>query len=34
VFTEDPAALWSLVLRRKGGRFAILSLLPIDPSLN
>jgi putative transcriptional regulator len=34
VFTGDPGALWSVVLRRKGGRFAILSLMPPDPSTN
>ena len=34
VFTPDPDALWSDVLRRKGGPFRILALMPPDPSLN
>jgi putative transcriptional regulator len=34
VFTPDPAALWSEVLRRKGGPFGVLALMPPDPSLN
>jgi len=34
VFTADPDALWSDVLRRKGGPFSVLALMPPDPSLN
>lgn len=34
VFTADPDRLWSAVLRRRGGRDALLSLLPADPRLN
>jgi putative transcriptional regulator len=34
VFTSEPDALWSTVLRRKGGAFAVLALMPPDPSLN
>jgi putative transcriptional regulator len=34
VFTDDPDALWSAVLRRRGGRDALLALLPADPRLN
>jgi putative transcriptional regulator len=34
VFTGQPAKLWSDVLLRKGGRYAILSTMPPDPSLN
>jgi putative transcriptional regulator len=34
VFTRDPAELWSEVLRRKGGPFGVLALMPPDPSLN
>ncbi|MBA2740651.1 MAG: YqgE/AlgH family protein [Actinobacteria bacterium] len=34
VFTTDPDDLWSEVLRRKGGRFGVLALMPPDPSLN
>ena len=34
VFTDEPDALWSNVLRRKGGPFAVLALMPPDPSRN
>ena len=34
VFTEDPERLWSAVVRRKGKDYAMLALLPDDPSLN
>jgi putative transcriptional regulator len=34
VFTADPDALWSSVLRRKGGPFTLLATMPLDPSLN
>ena len=34
VFTEDPDGLWSAVLARKGGRFALLATMPLDPSMN
>jgi putative transcriptional regulator len=34
VFTSDPESLWSEVLRRKGGPFAVLAAMPPDPSLN
>jgi len=34
VFTDEPEQLWSSVLRRKGGRFAMLALMPFDPSMN
>ena len=34
VFTEDPDRLWSGVLRRKGGEFAMLATMPFDPSQN
>jgi putative transcriptional regulator len=34
VFTEQPEKLWSEVLLRKGGDYAILSTMPPDPSLN
>jgi putative transcriptional regulator len=33
-FTDDPESLWSSVLRRKGGQYAILATMPRDPSLN
>jgi putative transcriptional regulator len=34
VFTDDPDDLWASVLRRKGRRYALLSTMPPDPSLN
>jgi putative transcriptional regulator len=34
VFTGDPEELWSDVLRRKGGPFQVLALMPPDPSAN
>ena len=33
-FTADPEGLWSEVLRRKGGRYALVATMPLDPSLN
>ena len=34
VFYDEADELWSEVLRRKGGPFAVLALMPPDPSLN
>ena len=34
VFTDEPDALWSAVLRRKGGPYAVLALMPPDPRRN
>ena len=34
VFAEDPDGLWSAVLARKGGHFALVARMPLDPSLN
>ncbi len=34
VFTDTPDELWTMVLRRKGRDFAILALMPLDPSMN
>ena len=34
LFSDDPGGLWSAVLRRQGGPYALLSLMPPDPSLN
>jgi putative transcriptional regulator len=34
VFTGNPEELWSEVLRRKGGPFGVLALMPPEPSLN
>jgi len=34
VFTHDPERLWRHVLRRQGGAYAVLALLPDDPRGN
>jgi putative transcriptional regulator len=34
VFTDAPDELWSRVLARKGGGFALLARMPPDPSMN
>jgi len=34
VFGEQATLLWSTVLTRKGGRFALLATMPLDPSVN
>jgi putative transcriptional regulator len=34
LFAEDPEDLWSAVLKRKGGSYALLARMPADPSLN
>ena len=34
VFREEPGSLWSDVLVRKGGQYALLARMPDDPSLN
>lgn len=34
VFTEMPQELWSDVLRRMGGGYALLARMPADPSVN
>ena len=34
VFFEDAEALWSSVLRRKGGVYELLARIPADPSVN
>jgi putative transcriptional regulator len=33
-FTEEPELLWSRVLERKGGQYALLATMPPDPSMN
>ena len=33
-FTDEPEQLWSHVLERKGGSYALLSTMPPDPSVN
>jgi putative transcriptional regulator len=34
VFSEDPEELWSGVLTRKGGSYALIARMPPDPSVN
>ena len=34
VFTDAPGDLWSRVLTRKGGSYALLARMPPDPSVN
>lgn len=34
VFAEDVESLWSSVLERKGGQFALVARMPDDPSRN
>ena len=34
VFTEDPDALWSAVMRRKGREYRLLASMPVDPTRN
>ena len=34
VFTRAPEQLWSDVLERKGGEYALVARMPLDPSLN
>jgi putative transcriptional regulator len=34
VFTEIPEELWSAVLTRKGGSYALIARMPPDPSVN
>ena len=34
LFPDDPDSLWSEVLERKGGSYALISRMPLDPSLN
>ena len=34
VFSASPRDLWSDVLTRKGGSYALVARMPMDPSLN
>ncbi len=34
VFWDDPDSLWTAVLERKGGQFALVARMPDDPSQN
>lgn len=33
-FCDEPGVLWSSVLTRKGGEYALVARMPADPSLN
>lgn len=33
-FTDEPGDLWSRALQRKGGAYALVARMPIDPSTN
>ena len=33
-FSADPGSLWSEVLTRKGGSYALVARMPADPSMN
>lgn len=33
-FTDEPEGLWSRALVRKGGEYALVARMPLDPSLN
>jgi len=34
IFNPDADELWGRVLARKGGHFALVARMPIDPSVN
>lgn len=34
VFTDEPEELWSTVLTRMGGSYALVARMPLDPSVN
>jgi putative transcriptional regulator len=34
IFTQSPGELWRTVLERKGGSFALIARMPMDPSMN
>jgi putative transcriptional regulator len=34
VFSDTPGELWSEVLTRKGGSYALVARMPADPSVN
>jgi putative transcriptional regulator len=34
LFPEEPESLWSAVLGRKGGEYALVARMPEDPSMN
>ncbi len=34
VFSDEPRELWRTVLERKGGSYALIARMPLDPSVN
>jgi putative transcriptional regulator len=34
IFSEAPGELWREVLTRKGGKYALIARMPLDPSVN
>jgi putative transcriptional regulator len=34
IFSDAPGELWSEVLTRKGGKYALIARMPLDPSVN
>lgn len=34
VFAAEPQSLWSAILARKGGSYALVARMPVDPSVN
>jgi putative transcriptional regulator len=34
LLTDEPETLWNRVLERKGGQYALLARMPVDPSVN
>ena len=34
VFSPEEDTLWSTILRRKGGRYRLVAMMPLDPSVN
>jgi putative transcriptional regulator len=34
IFTQAPEELWRTVLERKGGSFALIARMPVDPNMN
>jgi putative transcriptional regulator len=34
VFSDEPESLWSSILTRKGGSYALIARMPLDPSVN
>ena len=34
LFPDDPETMWSDVLARKGGQYALIARMPADPSMN